>query len=109
MMRSMMFGVVVLAPVAGVASAQDAKAKGAQVYADQKCSLCHAIGGKGNAKGALDDIGSKRSAEDIRQWLVDARAMTAKTKADRKPEMKAYSLPKDELDALVAYLTSLKK
>ena len=109
MMRSMMFGVVVLASVAGVASAQDAKAKGAQVYADQKCSVCHAIAGKGNAKGALDDIGSKRSAEEIRQWLVDAKAMTAKTKADRKPEMKAYSLPKDEVDALVAYLTSLKK
>ena len=108
MMRSIMFGVVLLMGVASVASAQD-KAKGAQVYADQKCSVCHAIAGKGNAKGALDAIGSKRSAEEIRQWLVDAKAMTAKTKADRKPEMKAYSLPKDELDALVAYLTSLKK
>ena len=108
MMRSMMMGVVLLMGVASVASAQD-KAKGAQVYADQKCSVCHAIAGKGNAKGALDDIGSKRSAEEIRQWLVDAKAMTVKTKADRKPEMKAYSLPKDEVDALVAYLASLKK
>ena len=113
MMRSMMFGVVLLVGVAGIAAAQDKatqeKAKGEQVYADQKCSVCHAVAGKGNAKGALDDIGSKRSADDIRQWLVDAKAMTAKTKAARKPEMKAYSLPKDEVDALVAYLTSLKK
>ena len=108
MMRSMMFGVALLMSVAGVASAQD-KAKGAQVYADQKCSVCHSIAGKGNAKGALDDIGSKRSAGDIRQWIVDAKTMTAKTKAARKPEMKAYSLPTDEVDALVAYLLSLKK
>ena len=108
MMRSIMFGVVLLMGVASVASAQD-KAKGAQVYADQKCSVCHAIAGKGNAKGALDDIGSKRSVDDIRQWIVDAKTMTAKTKAARKPEMKGYTLPKDEVDALVAYLTSLKK
>jgi hypothetical protein len=35
--------------------------------------------------------------------------MTAKSKATRKPEMKAYTLPKDDVDALVAYLSSLKK
>jgi hypothetical protein len=36
--------------------------------------------------------------------------MTEKTKAERKPFMKAYpSLPADELDALVVYMQSLKK
>ena len=36
--------------------------------------------------------------------------MAAKTKAERKPPMKAYpNLAKDDLDALVAYLASLKK
>lgn len=95
--------------LAAAASAQDAKAKGEQVYVAQKCSLCHSIAGKGNAKGALDDVGSKLSADDIRAWIVDAKGMTAKTKASRKPEMKAYSLPKDDVDALVAYLSSLKK
>jgi hypothetical protein len=34
--------------------------------------------------------------------------MTAKTKAARKPEMKQYALPKENVDALVAYLSSLK-
>jgi len=43
---------------AGTARAQDAAA-GAKVFADQKCSVCHSIGGKGNAKGPLDDVGSK--------------------------------------------------
>src|SRR5437762_10989686 len=87
--------------VAATAAAQDAKAKGEKVYADQKCSLCHSIGGKGNAKGPLDNVGSKDSPDEIRQWIVDAKSMTEKTKASRKPAMKQYSLPKDDVDALV--------
>ena len=85
-------------------------AQGEKVYAAQKCSPCHAVAGKGNAKGALDAVGSKLSADEIRQWIVDAPGMTAKTKAARKPLMKSYpSLPKADLDALVAYMQSLKK
>ena len=100
--------VLILASAAPVV-AQDAKAIGEKVYVDQKCSLCHSIAGKGNAKGSLDGVGSKLTADDIRAWIVDAKAMTAKTKAARKPEMKAYALPKGEVDALVAYLSALKK
>jgi len=102
--------VVALAAFAGLASAQDT-AKGAKVYADQKCSLCHSIAGKGNAKGALDDVGSKLKADEIREWIVDPVGMTAKAKAARKPPMPAKykALPKEDLDALVAYLASLKK
>jgi mono/diheme cytochrome c family protein len=107
--RKVGFAVLFAVGVAGGASAQDAKARGEQVYAAQKCSLCHSIAGKGNAKGALDDVGSKLKTDDIRAWIVDAHAMTAKTKAARKPEMKQYSLPTEEVDALVAYLSSLKK
>jgi mono/diheme cytochrome c family protein len=95
--------------VATSASAQDLKARGEKVFADQKCSLCHSIAGKGNAKGALDEVGSKLSADDIRNWIVDAKGMTAKTKATRKPEMKAYTLSKEDVDALVGYLVTLKK
>ena len=90
-------------------AAQDLKAKGEKVYADQKCSVCHSIAGKGNAKGALDDVGSKLSEADIRAWITDAKAMTTKTGATRKPPMKQYSLPKDDVDALVADMASLKK
>ena len=99
---------------AATASAQDAKAKGEKVYADQKCSTCHSIAGKGNAKGPLDDVGGKLKAEEIRQWITDPAGMTAKAKAERKPPMtmvaaKLKALSKDDVDALVAYLSSLKK
>lgn len=107
--RSFVWTVLLVLSVAAAAAAQDAKAKGEKVYADQKCSLCHSIGGKGNAKGPLDAVGSKDSPDELRQWIVDAKGMTAKTKAPRKPEMKTYNLPKEDVDALVAYLSSLKK
>ncbi len=109
-MRSIVFGVGMLFLASTVASAQDATiAKGQQVYADQKCGLCHSIGDKGNKKGPLDGVGSKLSAAEIRLWMTDAKAMTAKIKSTRKPDMKSYTLPKEDLDALIAYLQSLKK
>jgi mono/diheme cytochrome c family protein len=107
--RSIMYGIALTLSVAGVTAAPDTKDKAEKIYADQKCALCHAIAGKGNAKGALDDVGSKLSAAEIREWITDAKGMTEKTKADRKPVMKAYTLPKDDVDALVAYLVTLKK
>jgi len=91
------------------AAAQDPVARGAKVYTDQKCSICHSVAGKGNAKGSLDAVGTKLSADDIRAWIVDATGQTAKTKAPRKPAMKNYALPKEDVDALVAYLSTLKK
>jgi hypothetical protein len=54
-------------------------------------------------------VGSKLKADEIRAWITDAKGMTAKSGTTRKPEMKAYSLPKADLDNLVAYLESLKK
>jgi mono/diheme cytochrome c family protein len=105
-MRAMvMAGLVLLG--ASVAAAQDA-AKGEQVYAAQKCALCHSIGDKGNKKGPLDGVGAKLSADELRKWIVDAKGMTAKTGAPRKPEMKNYALPKQDVDALVAYMATLK-
>ena len=112
-MKRVLIGIVgaaVVAMFASTASAQDT-AKGAKVYADQKCSICHSIAGKGNPKGSLDEVGSKLTAAEIHDWIVKPTEMSAKAKADRKPPMPAKyaSLPKEDLDALVAYLASLKK
>jgi mono/diheme cytochrome c family protein len=109
-MRSIIVAITLVLGAATVAAAQDAKiAKGEGVYAAQKCSLCHSIAGKGNKNGSLDGVGTKLSAADIRAWMEDAPGMTAKTKSTRKPLMKSYKLPAEDLDALVAYMVSLKK
>ena len=94
---------------AGWASAQD-NARGIAVYGEQKCALCHSIGGKGNPKGPLDDVGSKLSADDIKAWITNPKEMAEKSKSERKPPMKAYpNLPPADLSALVGYLQTLKK
>jgi mono/diheme cytochrome c family protein len=109
MRRVFVFSAVISFVTVGAAAAQDHAARGAAVYASQKCSVCHSIAGKGNAKGSLDGVGTKLSTEEIRAWIADAVSQTAKTKAPRKPAMKNYALPKEDLDALVAYLSTLKK
>jgi len=108
------FGVLIIAAAAlsaaRPASAQSAVEKGAVVFGAQKCTLCHSLDGKGNAKGPLDGIGSKLKAEEIRQWLVSPVEMAAKASATRKPPMKSFStLSKEDLDALVAFIASKKK
>lgn len=97
---------------ASAASAQHSEViqKGEKVYAAQKCQMCHSITGKGNQKGPLDGVGTKLKPEEIREWIVDAPTMTTKTKSTRKPPMKGYpNLPKEDVDALVTYLATLKK
>ena len=76
----------------------------------RSAATCHAIAGKGKAANPLDGVGAKLSAADIKQWIVDPKEMTAKTKSTKKPPMPAKygSLPAADLDALVAYLASLK-
>jgi mono/diheme cytochrome c family protein len=87
----------------------DAK-RGQEVYTAQKCQVCHAIAGKGSKANPLDGVGAKLSADDIRQWITHPTEMTAKTKSTKKPPMpnKYGSLPAADLDALVAYMASLK-
>lgn len=96
---------------AGTALAQDAKAaKAMDVFVKQKCTTCHSIAGRGSKKGPLDDVGSKLTPAQIREWLVDPVGMAAKTQPPptRKPPMKKKALSAEDLDALVAYLSTLK-
>ena len=105
-MKRMAFAAVVLCLSATFASAQDV-ARGRQEFVDSKCQVCHLVGSEGNKKGpVLDGVGAKLTADEI----INAPEMAAKAKIDRKPPMKAYTdFPKDKVDALVAYLSSLKK
>lgn len=94
-------------------AAQDAKKieAGKKVYEAQKCATCHQIAGKGNKMFPLDGIGSKLSAADLRRWMTHTAEMEAKL--PKPPAMKMssrkYNLKDEDLDALVAYLESLKK
>ena len=99
------FGALVLS-----ASPAYAQGDGAKVYAAQKCTMCHSIAGVGNKKLPLDGVGTKLSADQIREWIVTPVEAAKKANSTAKPAMKAYpALPKADLDALVGYMKSLAK
>ena len=76
---------------------------GQSVYAEKKCSLCHEIDGKGGKFGGdLSHVGSKREGAWLKRFMRDP--MTLKPAAKMKP----FTGTNDELEALVAYLRSLK-
>ena len=107
MMSLVLMSAAMLTPK--VVMAQDA-AKGEQVYAAQKCSMCHQVAGKGNKMSPLDGVGKKLTAEQTKEWIVAPDAAATKAKSTKKPAMpKTYAkLPPADVDALVAYMQSLK-
>lgn len=112
-MRSVVIGALgfaVLLLAGAPALAQSAAEKGQQVFTAQRCSMCHAVAGQGNAKGPLDGVGKKYSAAELKAWLTTPADMAAKHNATRKPAMRDFSkLPPADLDNLVAYLQTLGK
>jgi mono/diheme cytochrome c family protein len=100
-------GVAVVMSVAP-ARAQGKVDQGAALFTAQKCVMCHSAAGKGNPKGPLDGVAAKHKANEIRQWILDPEGMRAKTNATRTPAMKPLKLTTEQVDALVAYITSLK-
>jgi mono/diheme cytochrome c family protein len=105
-----LFAFALIGPVSRAQAQDDAVKKGQQVYAAQKCSTCHSIAGKGAKANPLDGVGAKLSADDTKQWIVDPIAMAKKAGSTKKPPMpKKYDkLPAADIDAMVAYMQSLK-
>jgi mono/diheme cytochrome c family protein len=107
--RALMIAAVLAVVPSAAARAQDAE-KGKAVYAAQKCSMCHSIAGAGGKTSVLDGVGKKLSEADIRAWIVTPKEMEKKHKSTKKPVMpdRYAKLPAADLDALVAYMVSLK-
>ena len=40
-------------------------------YATLKCGACYSIAGTGNKKGSLAGVGTKLTAKQIREWIVN--------------------------------------
>jgi cytochrome c2 len=76
---------------------------GKEVYATQKCGLCHSISGIGGKKLALDGLGSKMTSDTMKKWIRTPKDMKAGT------TMKPYpNLPEKDLNDLVEYLMTLR-
>jgi len=83
-----------------------------KVLSDYNCSGCHVLKGEGGAVGpALDGIGARSNADEIRQSITSPRAKIAKgfeAMAEMMPANFGQQLSQAELDALVAFLAGLK-
>lgn len=78
-------------------------AKGKKVYEEKKCAACHAIKSTGGKVGPdLTVVGAMRDVQWLRQFMKDPKA------TDPKSKMMSFKGDDKELEALVAYLVSLK-
>lgn len=94
---------VVGAPLAWAQADPALIAKGEKVYTEKKCAVCHMIKSKGGKAGPdLSEVGAKRDAQWLKTFLKDPKAGNPKAK------MMGFKGTEDELEALVAYLASLK-
>lgn len=89
---------------------------GKEVYELYECYNCHKIGGKGSVKKRgpmLDNIGNLATADQIKHKIIDPKFLMAE---GFEKQYKKGTMPKNytelitdaELDALAAYLVSLK-
>ena len=95
------------AVVAGTAAAQDQKlvSKGQSLNVKHKCSMCHAVGGKGGKIGkALDGVADRYDAAALKRILTDPQ----KEFPDAKIKMPKVAWAAGDVDAVIAYLQTLK-
>jgi cytochrome c2 len=99
--------VACVAGLAGSAAAQDQSlvSKGQRLSAQHKCSMCHVLAGKGGKIGKpLDGVSERRDAAALGRILKDP----LKEFPDAKIKMPKVEWAAGEVDAVIAYLQTLK-
>ncbi len=105
-------------PSAGASSALIAT--GREVYDLYECYNCHKVGGKGGVKRRgpeLDNVGKEFTADQLKKRILYPYASGTKATKGFEKEFDEQAMPdyypeqisKEELNALVAYLFSLRK
>ena len=82
---------------------------GRAVYQAQGCARCHSIAGSGNPRYPLDGVGARLGSADLRDRIVGAGELEHRLPAGVLRAKQAYrKLPRRDLDALVAFLETLR-
>ncbi len=77
---------------------------GKKVFEREKCAMCH------NAKlNSLEGVGTKLTADQIREWIENPTAAATNQKSTSKMKMPKKNITKADVDDLVAYLQTMKK
>ncbi len=84
-------------------------AAGKRVYDAQNCARCHSVAGEGSPRSPLDGVGASLGPVELLHYATGHAAIAEDLSPRVLKEKQGYqSLPKDDLDALVAYLQSLR-
>lgn len=97
------------APPAPAPSDDPVLTAGKRVFEEQGCMLCHSVGEEGDKQHPLDGAGSRLSAAQIRDFIAPPESMRASLSAEVfETKQQFRALPAQDLDALAAYLGSLR-
>lgn len=84
-------------------------AAGKALYEAQGCALCHSIAGEGDPEHALDGIGARLNAAQLRLRVAPTEEMKTQFPAAVYEMKQTYrELPEDDLNRLIDYLQSLR-
>jgi cytochrome c2 len=96
-------GLLVIVGIVIAASPQTTAERGREVFAEQKCALCHSIAGVGGKKLPLDGVGLRLKPDDMRRWIRTPKEMKPTT------TMKPYpNLPEKDIGDLTTFLLTLR-
>jgi len=84
--------------------------RGRKVFSEQRCTSCHSIAGEGNPRSALDGVGAQMKPDELRHWIFGTgSAAEILSPAVQRRKERYQILPAKDVDALIAYLSSLKE
>ena len=86
-----------------------AVARGREAFVALGCLRCHRVAGAGSPRSVLDGVGDRRLPDDIRGWIVaDSTVLPELPGSAARAKSEYQTLSGEDLDDLVAYLTSLR-
>lgn len=83
--------------------------RGRAAFEARGCMRCHSVAGVGSPRYPLDGVGSRRTPAELRAWTVGADVLADSLAPGVLRTKQAFrEIPARELDAILAYLASLK-
>ncbi|ODU47987.1 cytochrome c [uncultured Aquimonas sp.] len=84
-------------------------ARGREVVLTNDCLMCHSIAGEGSPRSPLDGVGSRLSETEILHFAIaDESVQDDLSPRAIKAKRDYAELPQEDLQAMAAYLASLK-
>lgn len=83
--------------------------RGRLLFGQRDCARCHSVATVGNPRSPLDGVGARRTRAELRAWIVAGPSVRTNLGRSVIRTKEGYAaMPPDDLDALTAYLSTLR-